>query len=64
MEGGMTVTKQELFDRWNAVQIKVSTAIAEDDWRALDKLTDESVAVIQDCIAAGYIDEIQQAITC
>lgn len=58
------MTKQELFDRWNAVQIKVSTAIAEDDWKVLDQLTDESVAIIQDCIAAGYIDEIQQVITC
>ena len=64
MERCFTMTRQELLDRWNSVQIKINDAISKGNWRDIDTLTVVTQGLIRQMGQEGHDDLIQQVLSC
>lgn len=60
MEGRFNMTNEELMAEWHSVQIKIDAAIRSDDWRAIDRYTDETMSLIKRMMKAGI--DVQQVV--
>ena len=58
------MSRDELLQRWNAVQIQINLAIVNGCWRDIDHYTTITTGLIKQMGQEGHDDLIQQVLSC